>query len=145
MRKPVYIHTHTLWVQVQMDMGKDRVKIPMGYPCPSLHTIRVVHVSHFQAIFHSFSIHFHSIFHKIKTQNEKWSFFTFLAVCLVRKMHFRFIFLSFTSQGVYGNYFSHHFSFPFSFPFVYSPAKYMKMTWKWPENGPKMATMNNPI
>ena len=110
---------------------------------------------HFQLIFPSF--HFPIIFHFIfipffvrlklrmnkkmylkwnpnlafAKNDQKWSFFTFLAMCLMRKMHFHFIFLNFASQNVHSNYFSHHCSFPFTFPFICSPAKYMKMTWKW--------------
>ena len=84
-----------------------------------------------------------------KKEPEKWSFFIFLAVCLKGKMHFCSIFLKFPSQGVHSNHFSCHFSFHFSFPFVCFSAKYTKMSrkwvWKWAENGPRMATVNNPI
>ena len=124
---------------------------------------RVVHSWHFWSIFHSFFIHF---FLKIETENEwkmnkKWNpnlavakmdpendhFSTFWQCCLEGKMHFYSIFLSFPFQGhgVHGNHFSHH----FWFPFVCFSAKYMKMSqkwvWKWAKNGPKMATVNNPI
>ena len=34
--KPMRTCTHDTWVWAQMDMGKDRVKITMGYPWPSL-------------------------------------------------------------------------------------------------------------
>ena len=111
---------------------------------------RVVHGSHFPIIFHFIFIPF---FVRLKLRMNKkmylkwnpnlafakseWKMIIFhlLAVGLVRKICFCFIFLNFTSQGVHSNYFSHH----FSFPFVCSLAKYMKMTqkwnWKWAENG----------
>ena len=77
----------------------------------------------------------------------KWSLFIFLAVCLEGKMHFYSIFPKFVFQGFHGNHFSHHFSHHFWFSFVCFSAKYMKMSqkWVWAKNGPKMATVNNPI
>ena len=66
-------------------------------------------------------------------------FFIFFAVCLARKMHFWTIFLNFSSQGFHCNFFFSH-AFFSAILFVPLPNR-----WKWAENGPRMATVNNPI